>query len=310
MIETKQLRIFRAIVEVGSFTGAGEHLGISQPAISQHVRALEEELGLQLLVRVGKRTRATPAGEILLHGARQVLDKLDETERRLGDHGRGRAGMVRIGTPEPPCNYLLPAILADMKRRFPKIDARVTSGHTAVTLARLAAGEIDMGLIPLPADTGRLRVVDAGRDELVAIVLPAHPWVAMPYVTARDFEEQPVVLYDRASQITELTLGFLLDEGVFPRIAVEIDHLEALKELVRSGVGVAVVPAWSARRELDEGTLAAVRLGPAGLARSWGIVHPDLRPQPATMRALLQLFAEALPPLFTAGRARERAEAS
>lgn len=299
MVETKQLRIFRTIVEVGSFTGAGEHLGISQPAISQQIRALEDELGVQLLVRLGKTTRPTPAGEILLHGARHVLDKLDETERMLLEHGRGRTGLVRIGTPEPPCNYLLPSVLADMKRRFPKIDARVTSGHTAVTLARLTGGELDVALIPLPAETGRLRVVDAGRDELVAIVPPEHAWAGMPFVTAREFEEQPVVLYDRTSQITELTLGFLLDEGVFPRIAVEIDHLEALKDLVREGIGVAVVPAWSARRELAAGSLAMVRLGPTGLGRSWGIVYPDLRPQAATVRALVQLFAEALPPLFT-----------
>jgi DNA-binding transcriptional LysR family regulator len=86
---------------------------------------------------------------------------------------------------------------------------------------------------------------------------------------------------------------------VFPRIAVEIDHIEAMKELVREGVGVAVVPAWSARRELADGSLVSVRLGPTGLTRAWGIVHPDLRPQPATIRALVQLFAEALPPLFT-----------
>jgi DNA-binding transcriptional LysR family regulator len=299
MVETKQLRIFRAIVEVGSFTGAGEQLGISQPAISQQVRALEDELGVQLLVRVGKTTRPTPAGEILLHGARHVLEKLDEMERMLVEHGRGRAGVVRIGTPEVPCNYLLPAILADLKRRFPKIDVRVTSGHTSVTLTRLTGGELDVALIPLPAETGRLRVVDAGRDELVAIVPIDHPWQAMPFVTARDFEEQPVVLYDRTSQITELTLAFLLEEGVFPRIAVEIDHIEAMKDLVRQGLGAAVVPAWSARRELAAGSLAMARLGPTGLTRSWGIVYPDLRPQPATVRALVQLFAEALPPLFT-----------
>lgn len=298
MIETKQLRIFRTIVEVGSFTGAGEQLGISQPAISQQVRALEEELGVQVLVRVGKSTRPTPAGEVLLHAARQVLDKLDETQRLLGEHRRGRAGVVRVGLPEPPCNYLLPAVLADLKTRLPKIDVRVTSGHTAATLARLGNGEIDVALIPLPADTGRMRVVDAGRDELVAIVPPGHAWSTLPYVTARDFDAQPVVVYDRASQITELTLGFLLDEGVFPRIAVEIDQLEALKDLVRSGVGAAVVPAWSARRELADGTLASVRLGPTGLVRSWGLVHPDVHPPPATVRALVQLFAAALPPLF------------
>lgn len=298
MVETKQLRIFRTIVEVGSFTGAAERLGLSQPAISQQVRALEDELGVELLVRVGKVTRPTPAGDILLHGARHVLDKIDETGRLLEEHGRGRAGVVRIGTPEPPCNYLLPAVLADMKRRFPKIDARVTSGHTAVTLARMEGGELDLALIPLPAETGRLRVVDAGRDELVAFVPPDHPWASLPYVTARDFERQPVVLYDRSSQITELTLAFLLEEGVFPRIAVEIDHLEAVKDLVISGVGVAVAPWWAARRELNAGTLAMVRLGPTGLVRSWGIVHRDLRPQPATVRALVELFATALPPLF------------
>lgn len=298
MLETKQLWIFKTIVEVGSFTGAGERVGLSQPAISQQVRALEEELGVQLLVRVGKVTRPTPAGEVLLHCAEQVLDRIEETRRVLSEHGKGRSGVVRIGTPEPPCNYLLPAVLADLKRRFPKIDVRVTSGHTAVTLARLNQGELDIALIPLPAETSKLRLVDAGRDELVAVVPPEHPWAGQPFVTAGDFEEQPVVLYDRASQITELTLGFLLDEGVFPRIAVEIDHLEALKDLVRSGLGVAVVPAWSARREVAAGTLALVRLGPTGLTRAWGIVYPDPQPQPATVRALVRLLAEALPPLF------------
>jgi DNA-binding transcriptional LysR family regulator len=298
MPETKQFLIFKTIVDVGSFTGAGEHLGLSQPAISQQIRALEDELGVLLLLRVGKVARPTPAGEVLLHCARQVLDKIDETRRVLEEHHKGRAGVVRIGTPEPPCNYLLPAILADLKRRLPKIDVRVTSGHTAVTLARLNAGELDAALVPLPADTGKLRVVEVGRDELVAIVRPGHPWAEQPFVTARDFEEQPIVLYDRTSQITELTLDFLLDEGVFPRIAVEIDHLEALKDLVRAGLGAAVVPAWSARRELAEASLAMVRLGPTGLVRSWGVVHPDLQPQPTTVRVLVRLFAEVLPPLL------------
>ncbi len=298
MFETKQLKIFKTIVEVGSFTGAGETLGLSQPAISQHVRALEEAAGVPLLVRVGKSTRPTPAGDVLLHCARHVLERVESAGRMLSDHARGRAGVVRVGTPEVPCNYLLPPVLIELKRRFPKIDARIVSGHTAVTLGRLGGGELDLALLPLPADTDRLRVVEAGRDELVAIVPPSHPWAALAWVGARDFEDQPLVLYDRASQITDLTLGFLLDEGVFPRIAVEIDHIEGLKELVRGGLGVAVVPWWSARRELEAETLAAVRLGPVGLTRTWGLVYPDAQPLPAAVRALVTLFAEALPPLL------------
>lgn len=297
-METKQLQIFKTIVDVGSFTGAGEQLGISQSAISQHVRALEEELGVPLLVRLGRTTRMTPAGEALLTCARQVLDKLDETRRFLEEHARGRAGVVRIGTPEPPCNYLMPEVLVELKRRFPKIDARVVSGHTATTLARLAGGELDVALLPLPVDVEKLRVVEVGRDELVAVVPPDHAWASLPFVMPRDFEREPLLVYDRASQITDLTLGFLLDHGVFPRIAVEVDHLEALKDLAQRRLGVAVVPSWSARRELMSGALVAVRLGATGVGRAWGVIHADLQPYPATLRALVALLADSLPTLL------------
>lgn len=298
MIETKQLRIFRTIVEVGSFTGAADRLGMSQPAISQQIRSLEEELGVPLMLRTARSLQITPAGDMLLHCARQVLDKIEETRRRVEDHARGRAGLVRVGTPEPPCNYLLPEVLVELKRRFPRIDVRVVSHHTAETLSRLVAGELDVALLPLPVEAGKLRVVEVGRDELVALVPPDHAWTHLPYVTARDFDKESLLVYDRASQITDLTLGFLLADGMFPRIAAEVDHLEALKELAQRRLGIAVVPAWSARRELEAGLLAPVRLGPTGLTRAWGVLHADLQPTSATLRALVQLFAEALPPLF------------
>lgn len=91
MLETKQLRIFKTVVEVGGFTRASQRLNLSQPAVSQHVRALEKELGVPLLPRVGKATRLTPAGEVLLQCATQVLDKLDEVQRVLAHDGEGRA---------------------------------------------------------------------------------------------------------------------------------------------------------------------------------------------------------------------------
>lgn len=298
MIETRQLQIFKAIVDVGSFTGAGEQLGISQSAISAQIRTLEEELGVPLLIRLGRSTRMTPAGEVFLRCAQQVLDKLEETRRFLEEHGRGRAGAVRIGAPEPLCNYVLPEVLAELKRQFPRIEARVTSGHTAATLARLAAGDIDVALLPLPVDADKLRLVEVGRDELVAIVPPDHRWATMPFVTARDFEDVELLVYDRASQITDLTLGFLLEEGVFPRIGLEVDHLEALKDLVERGLGVAVMPIWAAERQCASGTLTSVRLGPTGLTRSWGVLHADLQPYPATLRALVRLLSDRLPQLL------------
>jgi LysR family transcriptional activator of glutamate synthase operon len=301
MLDVKQLRMFKTIVEVGSITGAAEHLELSQPAISQQLRALEEALGVSLLVRVGKGTRPTPAGELLLEFARQILEKIDEAERTLGDHRRGRAGLVRLGTPEPPCNYVLPSVLLELKRRAPRIDIRVVSGHTGATLSRLQAGEIDLALLPLPVDAGRLRLLEVGRDELVAVAPPAHAIVGQPWISARDLESYPIVLYDRQSQITDLTLAFLLEEGVFPRVAVEIDHVEAIKHVVREGIGVAVVPAWAVREEVATGTLASVRLGPRGLLRTWGLLYPDHAPLPVVLRTVVAVLAETLPPLFATG---------
>ena len=298
MIEIRQLKILKAIVDTGSFTRAAEALGISQPAISQQIRALEKELGISVLLRVGRTTRVTAAGDVLVHCARVVLEKLDETLRILEEHGHGRAGVVRIGTSEGPCNYLLPEILVEIKRRFPLVDARVVSGNAAATLGRLAAGDIDVALLALPVDADSVRVHEIGSDELVAVVPPGHSWAGRQYVTARDFEKEPMLVYDRGSQLADRSLRFLLDVGVFPRVPVEIDHLEAVKNLVQQRVGVAMLPRWAIRREVAAGVLLPVRLGPTGLVRRWGVLRLDRQPHSAALRGLLQLFTEMLPALL------------
>ena len=300
MLETKQLRIFKTIVEVGSFTGAGEHLDLSQPAISQQMRALEEQVGVTLLVRTGRSTRPTPAGEVLLQCARQVLEKIEEVQRVLAEHAEG-GGVVRVGTPEPACNYLLPPVVAQLKRRIPKADVRVVSGHPPDTLARLHGGEVDVAFLPLPIDSERLRIVEVGHDELIAIVPPAHRWVSRSRVSARDFEEESLVLYDRQSPITDRTLACLLDEGVFPRVAAEVDHLEALKELVRMGVGVSVVPRWSVVRELAAGALSALSVESPRMIRRWGLCYLDGQQQSGTVRGLLEVCVETLPARLAQG---------
>jgi molybdate transport repressor ModE-like protein len=305
MLETKQLRILKTIVDVGSFTRAAEHLGLSQSAVSQQVRALEDAVGVPLLLRAGKGTRPTPAGELLLQTARQVLTKLEEVERLLGEQGGGRAGVLRVCAPEPACAYLMPPVLAVLRARFPRIEMRVANAHPDATLARLAAGDVDVGLVPVLPEHERVRVLQVGRDELVAIVPPDHRWAAQRSVDARDFEDEPLVLYDRQSPITALTLEWLLDVGVFPRVALEIEQLEGLKRAVRSGIGVAAVPAWSVRDEVVAGELVAVGLGQVGLSRAWALVYVDSQPQPPTLRAFVQVCGEILPGVLAGAMDRD-----
>jgi len=300
MLETKQLKIFKTIVEVGSFTRAGARLNLSQPAISQHIRALEEHLGVPVLLRVGKRARPTPAGEVLLHCAEQVLDKIEDAERLLAEQGVGGGGVVRIGGGDAACQHLLPPVLKEFLALFPRVHLQLTSGHTRTTLSRVLGGELDIGLVTMPVETDRIRATEVGRDELVAIVHPEHTWAERRRIQAADFADQPLVLYDRESRLTEILLRFLLEEGVFPRVTLEVDHVGAVKELVRIGLGVAVLPTWAVRSEVERGELRAIAVGAQGLTRAWCLAALDNGAQPAALKALVRLCVDQLPRLLTA----------
>jgi len=304
MLELKQLRIFKTIVEVGSFTQAGARLSLSQPAISQHIRALEEQLGVPLLLRVGKRARPTPAGDVLLQCAQQVLEKIEDVERVLAAQGEGRTGTLRVGSGDAASQHLLPAVLEDFVRAFPRVHLQLLTGHGGTTVARLLRGELDLGLVTLPIDTGRLRVTEIGRDELVAVVPPGHRWAGERRVRAADFAGEPLVLYDRQSPLTTLVLQFLLEEGVFPRIALEVDRLTVVSELVRLRLGVGVVPLWTVGAELAAGTLCALSLGTSGLVRPWGLAHLDQARHSAALNAFVRLAVERLPRLLAANGER------
>ena len=300
MLETKHLVIFRTIAEVGSFTRAAMRLGMSQPAISQQIRALEEQAGVPLLVRRGRSARPTPAGEMLLHYARQVLTKLGEVERALGEERGGQAGLLRIGAGGAVCQHLLPGVLGEFRRRFPKVDLEILSGHTDRTLERLKAAEVDVGVVTLPIRAPRIRVTEIGRDELLVVLPAGHALAEKSRLRPPDLIGQPFIIYERQTRATDLILGALLADGVFPRVVMEMDHLEATKAMVAAGLGMAVLPEWTVRAELANETLVARPLGKAGLWRSWGLAMQDELSTPVAARAFVRMCADWLSRAFAA----------
>ena len=299
-METKQLRTFLVAAELASFTRAGRRLGLSQSAISQQLSALERQLGVKLLVRSGSGARPTPAGEVLLQYARQIVRKMDEAQRVLSDYDLHGAGTLRIGAGGAACHYLLPAVLNEFHERFPKIELHVYSGHTRLTVERLLEGELDIGLLTLPVTHPRLRIVDLGRDELVAIAALSHPWAERRRVQPADFADQPLLIYERRSQTFRLIERVLLEAGVFPRIVMEMDHMEAVTEMVRVGLGVAIVPRWAASAEVAGGHLIALPIGKNGLSRAWGLALVDESHPPQPFKSFVRLCAERLPPRLSA----------
>jgi DNA-binding transcriptional LysR family regulator len=260
---------------------------LSQPAVSHHVRALEEDLGAPLLERVGKRAFPTAAGEILLaHGAR-ALGEL-EAARHAIQGLRGRvAGRVRLGTGATASIYMLPPVLSRLQHRCPGVDVVVVTGNSREIAAAVVDGRVDVGVVTLPVAFRELAVAPFNDDRLVAI---APPGAAARYrggVTPHQLARERLIVYERGGTIRRVVEEWFRRSGTAPRIAMELGNAEAIKRLVAAGLGWAVTSAVAVADEVARGKLAVTPLRPP-LRRRLGIVLRRDKPVGPALRVVLE----------------------
>jgi len=299
-METKHLRTLVTIVELSSFTRAGVKLGLSQSAISQQIGALERQLGVRLLRRTGTGARPTAAGELLVNHARQIIARIDAARRQVSEFDSSSGGVLRVGAGGAVCHHILPGVLAALREAFPRLELHVRSAHTDLTLERLLGGEIDAGVLTLPVVQPRLRLVEAGSDELVLIAAPSHPLAARSQVDPVDLADEPLLICERRSRTFHLVERRLLEAGVFPRVAMEIDHQEAVTKMVATGLGVAIVPRWAVVDEVEAAAVTAVPFAEGGLRRDWAVGFLEESQPRQALRAFVRLCAERIPPVLAA----------
>jgi DNA-binding transcriptional LysR family regulator len=306
-MDFKALRTFVAVAEAQSFTRAGGRLEVSQSAVSQQIKLLEESLGSPLFTRHARNVALTHAGNVLLPYARQILAKVDEAAAVISDYENLGRGRVVIGAGGAICHHVLPSLLKEFTERFTKVEVQVISGFSNETLQRTAEGTVDLGIVVLPISHPGVTTSELGRDELVAIAPPGHRWTEQSRVRARDFVDERIVVYERNSHTFRIIERFLLEEGVFPRFAMEINDLEAVKRMVEAGLGVAIMGAWMIGNEVDHGTLVARPIGTRGLHRAWGLVHRTQETLPASQRGFLSICRTMFAELVTDHFARPSA---
>ncbi len=298
-MEAKHLRTFITTVELESFTRAARRLGLSQSAISQQIGTQERQLGVKLLVRNGRGTKTTPAGEILFHYAKQIVAKMDEAQRMIAEYDERGTGRIRIGAGGASCEHLLPSVLQEFGARFPKSEIRVVSGHSDLTLDRLLAGDLDVGMISLPSETTGLQTFDLGSDELMAIAPGSHAWKDLRRVPLEEFATSPLIVYEKRSSAFRLFEEALVREGIFPKISMELDHLGAAVGMVKAGIGVSVLPRWAVESLSSTGDIAVRPIGRSGLFRKWALATRAEGHMSHSVKAFVNLGIELLPPLLT-----------
>jgi DNA-binding transcriptional LysR family regulator len=285
------VRTLREVVRRGSFSRAAEDLHLSQPAVSLHVRQLEDRVGLPLVERVGKRAFATRAGQILLDHAERAFAELELARQALQQLRGVVAGRLRLGTGATASIYLLPAVFRRLRGRHPELELVVVTGNSPEMAAAVTANQLDLAIVTLPVAGASLTVTPLAVDPLVAIAPAGREWRHRGPMTPGELARHPLILYERGGNIRRVIDGWLRDGGATARVTMELGNAEAIKKLVEAGLGLSVCPMLAVTDEVKAGTLVAIRLRPP-LARSLGVIRRRDKPESPALRVVLGALSE------------------
>lgn len=293
-IDLRHLTTFRAVASARSFTRAALTLGYAQSSVTAHVQALEAELGVALFDRASKQIALTDAGQRLLVYARQLL-QLAEEARAVVSEGDQPSGSVTISAPETLCTYRLPVLLRAFRECFPQARVIFRPSRAASLCRHVRNGEIDVAFVlEQPFESSDLEVEALMHEPVALVGRPDHRLAACPAVSPADVADEPILLTEAGCAYRMLFERALTAAGVAPRDSVEFSSVEAIKQCVAAGMGLAVLPGVAVERELAQGQLAALRWSGPSLEVVTQMVWHARRWQSPALRAFLQQARELL----------------
>lgn len=289
----RQLEVFLAVARAGSFRGAAEALRTSQPALSQHVRQLEEELGARLFDRLGRRVALTDAGRLLEDHALRLVATVASAREAIAELHSLNRGSLLIGASTTPGIYILPGVIRAFREQYPRIDLSLRIANSRLIQERIRANELDLGVVGGHGLGPGEECLAAGLvDELVLVVAPSHRWAKKRGVAPQQLADEPLLMREEGSSTRWVTERALAQAGIRYRTAMELDHIEAIKQAVMAELGVAFASMYAVRGEVATGRLCALRLRGMRVHRHFHIIHNQARTLPASARAFIQLLEE------------------
>lgn len=252
-MEFRQLRYFVAVAEAGTISRAADRCQVAQPSLSLQIMKLEDELGVQLLDRLGRGVALTDAGRALLPRARRIVAQMQEVESSLRtdlEEGRGRLAVGAIPTMAP---YLVPTIIAQLRHEFPQCEIIVREDLTQHLVEAIADNELDVAIMSTPIDHELIDLEVVGREALLVVAPREHPLCAEGEIALADLRDQPAVtlheMHCLGKQITDFCEAKRLPRNVVCRMT----QIDTLLEFVRLGLGVSIVPEMVAAHDNHPG---------------------------------------------------------
>lgn len=289
-MQIETLKIFCDILETRSFSKAASLNYISQSAVSQQVRGLEERYRRKLIER-GKRTLApTQAGEVLYEGAKEILDRFLAMENHLQVLSNSISGSLRVATVYSVGLHELPPYLKTFMKRYPAANVRLEYSRSNRIYDDVSSGTVDLGIVAYPVRRSGLDILPFREDEMVAVVAPSHPLAKKKTVELSDLAQQPFVAFERDVPTRRNIDRVLRTAGITLDVVMEFDNIETIKRAVEVEVGISVLPLITVQLEVKARTLAAVPFRDQPLLRSLGILVRKGRERTQVMSKFIDLL--------------------
>ena len=274
-LENFRLTVFRAVAGQKSFRRAAELLYLTQPAVTQQIKALEQEIGTSLFDRTGREIGLTPAGAVLLRYAREGNELLLRAEAELAALEGRVSGPLRLAVSTTIAQYVLPPMLGRFLRRYPAVELRMRSANTEGVAAAVLDGSVDVGLAEGPVHRPELKLEAWLRDKLVLVVASDHEWAGLAAIAPEQIRGVPLLLRERGSGTREIVDSAMEAAGLAAKdldIAMELNSTEALLACVEAGLGVGFYSRAAIRRQVRLGTLAQVAVHGLKIGRDLSFV--------------------------------------
>ncbi|MCG8634220.1 MAG: LysR family transcriptional regulator [Desulfobacterales bacterium] len=291
-IEIKHLKLLKTITETGNLTRAAIRLNISQPALSRQLKTIEDRLGTALFERTKKRMIPTKMGAALNRTASIVLNEIRQAEYEVSKALHGETGDLKIGVHCVLCYKWLPKILKQYMETYPKVDIKL--GNSKNLISDLKNGKFDLIISSLAFTHRKVNHLPLFEDEVLVVMGPTHRLASKSHITESDFNGESLISFAEESEDSFLRYC-LLPARVKLKSFFPVDQPEGIIELVRSGVGIALLPKWSVLRYLENKSLVGRPFSKTGLRLQWNVSHIKNESLPAFRQQFINMLPEFTP---------------
>lgn len=295
--DLRQLEIFSKVVELGSFSKAADVVFLAQASVSERVATLEKIVGTRLLDRLGRQVVPTKAGELLYKHALLLLDMKRTASLEMQDFLGLKSGVIRMGGSTIPGEYILPEVIKRFREKFPLISVTLTIADTSKIENHVLEGNLELGIVGSKSAHRSLIRNELWEDELVLAVPAQHRWANKGEVSLKELSEEPFILREVGSGTLKIMDDYLRASGLkgidFLEIVTRLGTSTAVKEGIKTGLGVSILSLRALNTELETGILKALKVKGLSMSRIFYLIRDRRRTASPLCHAMIDFLLTA-----------------